>query len=228
MGNPQKKSCYVVEMSVGPGGSRWAELHAYTELAHVRWAIDRLCQNDCGTAAYHAISYGATVGIWTIQRGEVAAFLDLHPFIAAELEGKPAAKLSDHDGCMRILVERRKELSREDGDDEDEEELEEEEILDIDLEIYEEMALTADWEAIASRLPPLEEPLLGPGERACQDNPRGIPEPHEGTYFYLDENIRFGSYDVENGDVLDGPVPFESLCSDPDDEDEDEGDDEAD
>lgn len=97
MSPPQEKSCYVVETSVGPGGARWAELHAYTDLRHVRHCIDRFCHNGGGDPAYLGIHYGATLSVWTIQRGVVTDFLDLHPFIEVKLGDQPAVKLDDNE-----------------------------------------------------------------------------------------------------------------------------------
>jgi len=226
MGQPEDKSCYVVELSVGPGGSRWAELHAYTEPLHLKYAVDIFCGDTSGTSAYHGIWYGAILGIWTIQRGVVADFLDLHPFIKVTLGEKAPLRLSDNEACGNLVRERRREILKACEKDKDEDEFDAD-YHDVDQDVFAEIRMEADWEAIAAKLPPLEPPLLQSGERAKQENPRGIGD--EEGYFFLDGNIRFGSYECENGETLPGPVPFQELMSDPDDEedDEDDEDDEA-
>ncbi|MFT3770998.1 MAG: hypothetical protein QM820_36740 [Minicystis sp.] len=216
MTGAEGKSTYVVELSVGPGGSRWAELHAYADPAHVRWVIERFCKNLGGMSAYHAIWYGAILGVWTLQRGEVTSFVDLHAFLTVELPGKGTAKLDDREGCLRLVLERRKEIhlaeraNAEDGDDEEEDEYGDEDFDDVDLQTYEEMVLKADWSAVAAELSPLDPPLLASGERtavAIADRWKM----QRRSYLFLGHTIRFGSYDEEAGATLAGPVPFADL-----------------
>lgn len=194
-----KKSCYVVELSVGPGGSRWAELHAYSQPAHVRWVIEQFCKNPGGMSAYHAIWYGAVLGVWTIQGGEVTVFLDLHPLLRAGLDGKPTVALDDNKGCLRLVREGRPEV-----DEDEDEESDDEDYDDADFDTYERMVLTFDWKVIAARLPALEPPLLAPGEQTTTVRAKkaGLPK---GTYLQLERSVSFGSRDVECGNDLPGP-----------------------
>jgi hypothetical protein len=208
MTSPPKKSCYVVELSVSPGGSRWAELHAYTEPAHLRAMIERFCENDGGMSAYYSIWYGAVLGVWTLQHGEVAAFLDLHPHIRARIGDWTAVPLADEEGCRRLMVKWR----RVQGGDPDEEDGEDDSGLDDDLlrafidegddEAYEQVKFEADWGAIAARLPALDPPLLGPRESTAVARGKAAPGPDD-TSLYAE--VRFGSYHGETGERLDGP-----------------------
>ncbi|MDI3283730.1 hypothetical protein [Polyangium sp. 15x6] len=220
MAPPQDRSCYVLELSVGPGGSRWAELHAYSNLDHIRACLDVFLENGGGMSAYHAIWYGATLGIWTVQRGNVVGFLDLHSFLQVRLGDGPAVPLSDTAAARALVYERRRQRYLDDG--EDEEDIPgEDDHDDDDWNTYEAMTLAVDWGAVTPRLPALEPPSLAPGERAKLDYSKWRKSPKR---MYAGEgSIRFGSYDPENGERLD--PPFKIEMPEPGDEEEDEDDD---
>lgn len=224
MAPPQDRSCYVLQLSVSPGGSRWAEHHAYTDLAHVRACLDVFLENGGGMSAYHAISYGATLGIWTVQRGTVVGFVDLHSFIQVRHRDKPPVPLSDEDATRALVYARRLELYRENGEDEveDEDELPgPDDYDDYDLTTYEEMTMEVDWAGVVARLGALEPPLLAPGERTKLRYDKWRKSPR--SMYAGGTSIKFGSYDPENGEHLD--PPFEIEMPAPDDEDEDDDDD---
>lgn len=187
---PSDKSCYVLELSVGPGGSRWAELHTYSDPGHLRAILERFCRNPDGFSAYHAIWYGAVLGVWVVQLGKTTAFIDLHPFIRARLGDKPPQTLDDKEGCLGLVIEARSE--KDDDDD----------FQDGDIETYAQMKLEADWTAVAARLPALEAPLLSPRQQTRIVTT--IEAPAE-AYFPNEEALEFGSYDPENLEAIAGP-----------------------
>jgi hypothetical protein len=90
-------SVYVLECSVQPGGSRWAELHTYTTPGPILRVLDRLCANEHGFFAYHTLWYGAVVGLWTIHHGEVVDFTDLHPYLSVDLREHGVIRLDQRE-----------------------------------------------------------------------------------------------------------------------------------
>jgi len=220
MASSEDKSCYVLELSVGPGGSRWAELHAYTDKAHIRAWIDVFCQNDGGLSAYHAIWYGATLGVWTIQRGEVVDFIDLHPLIRARLPGGESAPLVEEDQVNAMVRQARKaQLDEEREKQGDDEEFDEDDYEDTDFDTFERLEMECDWSAVEKRLAPLEPPLLAPGQKAKARRNKKF-----GVSSYLERAVRFGSYDEEAGTELEPPFEIELPDTDEDDEDEEDED----
>ena len=218
MAPSQERSCYVLELSVQPGGSRWAELHAYSRLDHIRACLDVFLENGGGTSAYHAIGYGATLGIWTVQRGDVVNFVDLYDFIQVRHRDKPPVSLADDKALRALVYARRLEFYAEEGEEVDAEEIPDaDDWDDYDLTTYEEMTLELDWSAVTARLAPLEPPLLAPGERTMARYDPGKKKPR---YMYAQSrSVRFGSYEVENGERLE--PPFEIEMPEPDDDDDD-------
>jgi len=175
-------SCYVLELSVQPGGSRWAELHTYPQPGHLRLILEQFCANEGGLSAYHAIWYGATLGIWVIQRGAVAAFVDLHPHIRATL-GERSLLLSDP-----ALDAVRDEI--EDAWDTADA---------IKLELF--------WDPIEIALPPLVPPVLARGDSV---SPAGIPESSE-TYLGVADELAIGSVEAEQGEEIDPPFDLDAA-----------------
>lgn len=173
-------------------------------------------------SAYHAIWYGATLGIWTVQRGKVVGFVDLHSFIHVRLDDRPPVPLSDRDAARALVHEKRRQGYLDDG--EDEEDIPgEDDYDDGDWSTYEAMTMAVEWGAVTQRLPALEPPILAPGERAKLDYSSWRKSPNR---MYASEgSIRFGSYDPENGERLDPPFEIEMpALDDEDDEDDDEDD----
>ncbi|MBZ5715328.1 hypothetical protein [Nannocystis pusilla] len=199
------RSCYVLELSVQPGGSRWAELHVYSEVQHVRACIDQFVANDDGLSTFHAVWYGATLGVWLVQRGEVVEFVDLEPHLGARIDGGDWVPLSQAQ-ALAIAARPR---------DEDDEE-EEDDRSPAELAAHDRMELRIDWEAVAARLPALESPQLRPGQRTTVTF-RSDP----GVDSYLDDGgeVRFGSWELEGGDALPPPFTIEGWQHDDDDDD---------
>ncbi len=190
------RSCLVLELSVQPGGSRWAELHAYTDPSHIRACLEVFCDDPCGLSAYHAIYYGARLGIWVIQAGEVSTFIDLHPFILARLPGGDAVPVRERAALLAMA-----------GVGEDEE-------LDS-FDAFEDFTLTANWPAVLERLPKLREPRLEPGEHTSVR----FSDARPGDTYLNAFGVTFGSLEAESGERID--PPFEIDGWDPRESDED-------
>lgn len=220
---PRDFSCYVLELSVSPGGSRWAELHAYSDPAHIQACLAGFCANSSGFGAYHAIWYGATLGVWVIQAGTVVDFIDVYPSITVQLgeqapvpvRGEAARALVIAERVRRIQAER---AGKPPEDGEDDEHIASEDYHDVDTDIYEAMKLHLDWTAVGSRLPPLTPPLLGPGDRT---HVRFNAPPTTRGYLVGKDVIKFGSREQESGDVIDPPFKV-ILPPDADDADDDD------
>lgn len=170
---PSPRSCYVLELSVEPGGSRWAELHAYTDPRKLAALVKRFCKNEHGFSAYHAIWYGATLGIWVVQAGVVTRFVDLHPWISARRGRGEAVPLARKAALRRALD------------------------LGAPGEPYDEdlpakVKLAVDWDEVAALLPALKQPLLRRGEATPVRRVRGARRAS-----YLEDEVQFGSVDPE-------------------------------
>jgi hypothetical protein len=221
---PRDLSCYVLELSVSPGGSRWAELHAYSDPAHIRVWLADFCANHSGFSAYHAISYGATLGVWVIQAGAVVDFIDVYPNISVQLGDHAPVPLRGDATRALVVAERIRRIEAERAgkppgdDDENNDDMASEDYNDIDMDIYEAMKLHLDWAAVAARLPPLAPPLLAPGDRT---HLRFSATLAARGYLADKSVIKFGSREQESGDVMD--PPFEIIlppdADDADDED---------
>ena len=211
------RSCYVLELSVQPGGSRWAELHAYTNPEHIRAWLAAFCENSMGQSAYHSLWYGATLAIWIVQHGVAERVIDLHEHIRVHLADKPTARLCDHAACKALVLGAR---PRDQSDEEDaseaaaSEQAEDAEDADAswdpeesDYLIYEAMKLSFDWTAIAPLLPALGLPLLEPGQ---QTRIRHAAPPRMDTY--LRHSVRFGSVDQEAGVELEPPFVIDAQA----------------
>lgn len=213
----EKKSTYVLETSVGPGGSRWAEIHAYSDIAHIEACVRSFCENTA-MQAYHAIWYGADLWLYAIQRGEVAFKLDLHRFLYAKLAGRGPHRLDESDALAAMITSVVREESGEEDTDEEALTLDD---LD-DWEVFDRVELFVDWPAVLAVVPALEGPLLAPGERTR------INTDNAEAYLAISRTLRYGSEDRESGVRLDPPpgvvLPEDDDEYGDDDEDEDEGD----
>lgn len=208
----------MLELSVQPGGSRWAELHAYADPAHIRAWLEAFCDNGAGTSAYHAIWYGATLGIWIVQQGEVVHFIDVHPHISARIGDSQAVPLADEKGCGALVRGARKRVEEDEDEDEGAEEDDAfDDYEDEDLDTFDAMKLELDWEAIARQLPPLLEPRLMPGQRTRIR--RGAKRSTVASYL-RGGSLEFGSYDHEAGVHLEPPFALPASESDDDNDDD--------
>lgn len=208
----EKKSTYVLETSVGPGGARWAEIHAYSDVAHIEACVRVFCENTA-TQAYYAIWYGADLWLYAIERGEITFKLDLHPFLYAKLAGRGPHRLDERDALAAMITGVVREESGEEDTDEEALGLDD---LD-DWEVFDRVELFVDWPAVLAKVPALEGPLLAPGERT-RINPANAA-----AYLAISSTLRYGSEDRESGERLDPPT---GVVLPERDEDEDEDGDE--
>jgi len=206
------RSAYILELSVQPGGSRWAEVHVYSKLEHIRAWLEVFCKNDT-MGAYHAIWYGVTLAIWVVQKGEVVQCIDLYDYIKASLDGSEAMPIADRDGCL-ALVRNARAANKTEEDEEDAEEAGDFDWDDEDIDTLERMKLEFSWVEISAQLPPLEPPLVQPGQKIRIKHKK---KPKLDTYV---ENgaFSYGSYDHEAGSEIDPPFEVEE----PDEIEEDE------
>lgn len=209
---PVDRSFHVLEISVQPGGARFAELHVDPDPAQLRPALAGFCANSDGLSAYLAIWYGARIGVWTVQAGVVTGFVDAYPHIAVHLDDRPPIPLTDDDALRALILAVREQKLREEDDEVDEYDLQAD-YHDLDMETYEAMRLVVDWPAIAATLPALTPPLLQPRELAVVRH----DAPPRDTYLKTG-TIRLGAHEHETGARHD---------EDEDYDDEEEDDDEA-
>jgi hypothetical protein len=132
-------SAYVLELSFGPDDS----FRVWTEPEPVKAALEVFCANEGNQAAYRAVIVGGTLGIWVVQRNALTQFIDVLPFIRAEL-GHGPRRLEELWRDERLLASWAEEMDEADP-------------------WLERMKLELFWDPIAERLPSLHEPLLEAG-----------------------------------------------------------------
>lgn len=210
----EAKSAYVIETSVGPGGSRWAEIHAYNDKSHIEAVLRSFCENR-SMEAYHAIWYGADLYAYAVQRGAVTVAIDLHRHLYAKIGSSPSVRLDD-EAALRAMILASVRAARESDDELDEDDNDEALWDDLgDWDVFDRVELFVDWPAIDALLPALEAPWLGPGQRT----PLACALSNVGAYLTLSQTLRFGSEDRETGVRLSPPPGVETP--EPNDDDED-------
>lgn len=180
------KSAYVVEYSVMPGGARRGNLLVCNTPAHVRAIIAWEYAGDpqhAALAADFAAFYGSVIGVWTVQHGKATAFLDLHRYLRARIDGAPPVRLDD-EAALEALREKREDEER---------------------DFVEAAEFDVDWDGIAAALPALEPPLLAPDETlVISELGLDVAESH----LSLADELAWGWNDTEGEDEYDGfPVP---------------------
>jgi hypothetical protein len=174
-------SAYILELSVGPGGSRWAETHTWTEPWQLRAILEQFCENDGNLAAYHCISYGATLGIWVVQQGRLLDFI----LVGLPDGHRPLREFLDDERALNAYLDGR---------------------LDDWLEDVE---LTLAWEPIAGRLPRLLAPVLTPDDEV-PFSATAFPTAPPDTYLDFANPLVLGSIEHESGEALDPPFELPS------------------
>jgi hypothetical protein len=140
-------STYVLELSVGPGAWRWAEVHTYPDTARIRLALERFCsERSLSGCVYLDLFHDAILGIWTVQKGALASFLELRPFLTIAHPTIGAGRWADED--LRRAFES---LSADDAEDLA--------LSSVD-ELVDLVEVGLDWKAIEDILPRLDPPLL--------------------------------------------------------------------
>ena len=166
-----KPSCYILELSVDPGGARRGDVSAYARADHLR----KILENELSTpdGGMLPISYGERMILWVVQGGVVSAALDLHPFIRVHWGDRTPCTLDDAK-ALAPLAERYGNV---------------EEIDDV--------TFTLDWDAIA--IPALEGEPLGIDGTVKLSDPRKLLK-KVGSYLVGTDPIPFGYSDLEGGE----------------------------
>jgi len=77
-------SCYIVELSVDPGGARRGDVFVYARFAHVRRVVEQefLAADDDVVALVHdLLDYGERTLVWPVTRGVLGEAVDLQAFV---------------------------------------------------------------------------------------------------------------------------------------------------
>lgn len=192
-----EKSCYVVELSVEPGGSRRGDVIAVGTKALVKKVLEREFRNPdpmlMGIAASMALGYGETILVWVVQQGNVAAVVDVHPFLTAHTDGLAPARLDDRAACKAVA----KAIACGDYAKEGAK-----------------VRFTLDWKGLDRALPALEGRTLRRSDAVALDFSHVNMEKvrshlPDGT----DEPLPWGYSDLENGE-LEAPPMFEEFQRD--------------
>lgn len=180
-------SAYILELSVPPGGSAWAETHTWTEPWQLRLILEEFCANDDNLAAYHCLTQRATLGVWVVQRGHLVDFVDLHPYVLVETPAgaRPLGELKADEAALAPLL---------DGPD------------DAWLEA---VRLSLAWDALEERLPTLSSPLLQPDE-AIAFEAAPPPTAPRATWLSFVNPMTLGSMEHESGEALEPPFELPS------------------
>jgi hypothetical protein len=143
-------SAYVLELSFGAGDS----FLVCTEPEAVKRALEVFCANEGNQAAYRAVIVGGTLGVWVAQRNALTWFVDVAPFIRAEL-GHGARTLEELWRDERLLASWAEEMDEADPW-----------LERVKLELF--------WDPIAERLPSLHEPVLQAGGELTLELPESL------------------------------------------------------
>lgn len=143
-------SAYVLELSFGPSDA----FRVWTEPEDLKRALEVFCANEGNQAAYRAVIVGGTLGIWVVQRDALTQFVDVTPFIRAELGHGPRT-LDELWRDERQLAAWGEEMDEADPW-----------LERVKLELF--------WDPIAERLPPLHEPMLQRGGELTLELPESL------------------------------------------------------
>ncbi|GAA2422375.1 hypothetical protein GCM10010191_37670 [Actinomadura vinacea] len=81
-------SCYLLEFSVGPGGSRLGDVYAASDLAALRETFEgRWGDGYDHVIPYQLMWYGAVLHLWVVQKGRIVEGFVLRPYLRS---GDPA------------------------------------------------------------------------------------------------------------------------------------------
>lgn len=144
-----KRSAYVLELSVRAPRSRWDTVHVTPEAPELKTSLEAFCGARGTLNAFHAVFSGMHAGVWVVQEGKLAGFIDAAPFLRVDL-GAGARTIAELWADERILASWG------------------EEIEDFDPWLSN-VALELFWDPIAEQLPPLQGALL-----SAKDEPQFI------------------------------------------------------
>lgn len=168
-----RRSCYVYELSIRPGGWRWAELHAYADPDHIRRVVERFGRNENGYAGSLVVWGDATFGIWIVQRGLVTRFIELRAFMSLRVGRKTPVPLADASAVTGLVGPADAEY---------------------DDDLAQQIRLGLEWDRLLAQLPALATPVLAPGEYTRIRHGKRKP-----ARTYFSEGVFFGSTDAESG-----------------------------
>lgn len=170
-----RRSCYVYELSIRPGGWRWAELHAYADPDHIRRVVERFGRNENGYAGGLVVWGDATFGIWVVQRGVATRFIELRAFMSLRVGRKKPVPLADASAVTGLVGPADAEY---------------------DDDLAQQIRLGVEWDRLLAQLPALAAPELAPGEFTPVRARTRWPVP---TYLRSSDGVFFGSTDAESG-----------------------------
>ena len=171
------KSCYILELSVTPGGARRGDLFTYNRPAHVRRCLEHEFhspdpQNLAYTAAL-AAGHRETIVVWVVEAGKLVRAIDLHPYIRIRLDDDPAIPIAD----ARERDEGWKDRLAGGG----------------------RIAFEIDWDSISAETPALHGEPLRPGEQLDLEVDEDVIAPFD-SYLEIAETVRYGYEDLEGGE----------------------------
>jgi hypothetical protein len=172
------KSAYVLELSVRAPRSRWDQAHVTTEPTELKATLEAFCGARGTLNAFHAVFSGMNAGVWVVQQGQLAVFVDATPFLRVDL-GAGARTIAELWADERILASWG------------------EEIEDFDPWLSN-VALELFWDPIAEQLPPLQGPLL-----SATDQPQFI---HYGAFTAQANSTRLSAINPMKLGVLQLPA----------------------
>lgn len=178
-----KRSCYVLERSIQPGGARRGELIVCADLRVIRRALERELLTESGEErglAATLLLSGQRITLWVIEAGRLVDGVDLRPAITLAIadggrRSIPAAIDALRGGELPSLHD-----------------------LDPDALRFE-----LDWDAITQQVPALRGTVLARGEALAREL-AGDAILGEGSYLAGMKTLRLGVYDREHGP--DGPL----------------------
>jgi hypothetical protein len=171
------KSCYVLELSVVPGGARRADLFTYNRLVHVRRCLEQeFFPPDVADRVYAAALAGSgeTIVLWVVEGGRLVRGLDLHRHIRVRVGDDPPILLTEAEAREGVWKDRLADGAA--------------------------VSFVVDWDAIAAETPALHGDPLRPGEVLDLELDDDVIAPFD-SYLEIVEELRYGYDDVEFGEM---------------------------
>lgn len=190
-----KKSFYVLEMFVWPGGARKSEIHVHNNLAAIQQAL--VADLSYGGNVYLLTAYGEQINLRTYQEGVETQKINLLPYIRVEMQGFPDAWF-DQEGTLRGVKfsDRDYETGYAEND-----------AVEVDSETFIEASAEDDWETRATvdwQAVPVQ-PLRG---NLAQ---KGDPLEVYSDYTKCEESVGCGRNETEQGEHEDENIDWEQA-----------------
>ena len=191
------RSCYALEISVPGAGARRCDVFTYAKKEQIRACLefefndaDRERLEGVGGLALDA---GETLVVWTIQEGELASALALHPHIFISLDRKAPRPRRPGGADLYSRLAAVAELPLPPGDAPYD-------CLDAgDIERW--IHFRVDWSAIEPQIPTLRGQRLRAGEKLAFRPNRTVSRPFGRRSWVCDKDdrdwhfVRYGHYD---------------------------------